>query len=243
MADDHAASSGKAKTDKADRLNALQVLAATGAATTGAVVVNLLGLFGTITGVAVLSVVSSTATVLYLKSMNHTKEKVKEVVKRPGANGDGTVATMLREPAPDQGDEDRAADETAEPAAPSTEPRKSRWGAWGVHWRTVLVTSVVVFGLSIATLTAVAWMTGQPPDAYYGPRQGATADEDGSGDDQPQYRHDDEAETPTQTPSDGSTSPDDGSQSPSDDVPTSPDDTPTASDDTPTPTKDDDSKQ
>lgn len=92
----------EADSDDSGKINGLQIAAATGAATTAAMVANALGIYGTVTGVAVFSIVSSVGTVVYLKSMRHTKAKFDKVVKnrdtivmraRPGST-DATVVTL-----------------------------------------------------------------------------------------------------------------------------------------------------
>ena len=65
-----------------DKLNGLQIVAATGAATTAAVVATALGIYGTVIGVAVFSVISSAGTAVFLQSMNRTRARRPTVTRR-----------------------------------------------------------------------------------------------------------------------------------------------------------------
>lgn len=168
--------------DDSARINALQIAAATGAATTAAVVADALGIYGTVVGVAVISVITSVGTVVYLKSMRHTKDKFDKVVKNRDTivlrSKTGSVTAAVADPPT-----------TDNPAAP-TEPVTKATGTAKVptvvipddepdtttargmaflkrNWRSIAVSSLVVFALTVGLLTSIALLSGKPATSYY----------------------------------------------------------------------------
>ncbi|HZE38622.1 MAG TPA: hypothetical protein VE172_07385 [Stackebrandtia sp.] len=194
---------GQSKKDDGGKINTLQIVAATGASTTAAMVANALGIYGTVTGVAVFSVISSVGTVLYLKSMHRTKEQFQKVVK--AANDSATPLPRLRRatpraaapvPPPDATAVIPAQQRDAEPpaecaptsvidAAADDTAAPSGLGAWWRrNWKVLAISSVLVFALSIAALSAIGWLTGSDPSAYYRgqPPQSSSVEHDSSRD-------------------------------------------------------------
>ncbi|HIW62549.1 MAG TPA: hypothetical protein H9881_08845 [Candidatus Stackebrandtia excrementipullorum] len=153
-----------------DKLNGLQIVAATGAATTAAVVATALGIYGTVIGVAVFSVISSAGTAVFLQSMNRTRDRLRKTAHRDAAGPHeqppadeavtAPIVAPLRPgalPAPDTNGSD----------AQEEQPVRVR-GTRRVRWHAVAVTSVIVFVLSLGVLTGLALMSGQAPTAFYG---------------------------------------------------------------------------
>lgn len=244
------------------KINLPQILAATGASTTAAIVASLMGISGTVAGVALFSVVSSLATVLYLHSMNRTKERLAKVVKRgtvthivvarlpeteelrPAAPEDDTASQDVE---PDGTEPSETAEldatralpvqsradggtvtttfETAEPDTDAA-PAPSR-----VNWRMAAISSVAVFALSIAVLSAIALMSGKPPAAFYGDDSGSgpTPQEEIDQDDEENWTTPSQ-ESPSSPQESGSTSepsPQESSPSPSEPEPTTSEPSPT----------------
>ncbi len=210
------------KKDDENRVNMLQVTAATGASTTAAIVATLLGVYGTVIGVAVISLVSSITTVLYVRSINSTKDKIRKVnprvgrLKRESSKNLGTDATMATYSSadpdsttaypsvdadtttarlgqvPEPNEDSTEAAPVASSAANTTargrvsvagamanaEPddiADNNDGAWwrdltnrvSHNWRPILITTCIVFALSIVTLTSIALLSGQDANTFY----------------------------------------------------------------------------
>lgn len=244
--------------DKQSGLNAVQIAAATGASTTAAVVANLLGVYGTVIGVAVISVVSSVATVLYLKSINGTKKRLRKVVRAanqpaeaatepdtalradsPGrtvtatakvdagtteilptladpdavavlpATTDATtiLPTVTHSPATGRA---RVPTEVVDAPAPVEEALVPWWNRYG---KTMALSSLVVFVLSIVVLSGIALLSGQDANTFY---QTSPPAESGNENQEQQQ----EIDTGTVEPTD------DESPTPSEDPSSAPDETP-----------------
>lgn len=247
------------KNDDGNRVNMLQVAAATGASTTAAIVATLLGVYGTVIGVGVISLVSSITTVLYVRSINSTKDKIRKVNMRaarpsresvtepaPGSTATtaiystmdpGATKPMIRpaesEPGPTEvlpaantsaGTTARGQvsvpDAMTEAAAkPDTDAAESQEPWWrekmqllAKNWRPILITTGVVFALSIVALTSIALLSGKDANAFYratapdsSTSQTPQDDEHSSDYDEetgPSEPQESETDSPSQTPSD-----------------------------------------
>lgn len=178
--EDRTGPDGKSEADDPGRINGLQIAAATGAATTAAVVADALGIYGTVVGVAVFSVVSSVGTVVYLKSMRHTKKRIEMARNRTGA-------------------------------VPNRAPVRAK-EFLRRNWRAIVVSSLIVFGLTVGVLTALALVSGKPATSYYGVNPPQSTTQEPAPSDEPEQpgptgeesessQQSSEAETPSQQPS------------------------------------------
>ncbi|MGH8880289.1 MAG: hypothetical protein ACRD0P_23535 [Stackebrandtia sp.] len=270
---------GDKESTKDGKLNTLQMAAATGASTTAAVVANLLGIYGTVIGVAVISIVSSVATVLYLKSMHRTQERLRKVVRSTNAattalraKTGGADPRTVRAPTPDE----TATESTDSASPPQTEPNVAatetsatrplnsptvgtasiptepadddqKPGSWWLrNGRTIAVSSLIVFCASIAALTGIALLSGQPPNTFYqtSPNPAIEQRDPGGSDDTDPQQQDPESDEPStepssQTPSETPSDTPSDSEEPSDPESPSPTDTETTPDSPTTPEDDD----
>ena len=210
----------RSKDDDTPELNALQIVAATGASTTAAVVANLLGVYGTVIGVAVISMVSSIATVLYLRSINGTRKRLRKA-RRTATDDDrtGSVSGPIRPAAPDV--DATVVLPTVPAQAPVPIPDTANRGGLRAWWRrngrVMAVSSLIVFVCSIAVLTGIALLSGQAPATFY-------QQPNGPGQEQ-QPIEPDEPAPPDNPTTDSSPGDDDTSPTPSDSP--SPEPTPT----------------
>lgn len=278
-----------------DKVNALQIAAATGASTTAAVIANMLGVYGTVIGVAVISLVSSVTTVVYARSMHRTKDKVSKVVRNtknvryatrasttatkatsPGSgSASATTATAtVRMPMPQEQPTQRlgaaAQESDATMQLSSTDPAETtrliatggsaigraavdattaldevetadsetadtETKTWWKTWRPVVVTSLIVFVLSIGALSTIALLSGQSANAFYHADPVQNSDNrDSDSDDQQQEEP--SSESPSSGESDESDTPsnDENSTSPQDEQPSDQPSQPDDSNDAPT---------
>lgn len=143
-------------------LNPGQVLAASGAATLGALLVKLLDIWGTVLGTAVLSVCTSIGAVLILRTMRRTREKVREQIsvfsKAAGTRTleDGTTVDLSRETVR------LGAVEQVEPETARSDQARSRRRTL----LAVLVSSVTVFALTMGALLLFGTVSGGDPTKY-----------------------------------------------------------------------------
>lgn len=121
---------------KAPDLTVNKVLAGAGAAATAAVLGSYLGAAGTVMGAALGSVASTTASVLYQRSLDRTRETVVARI-RPG-----------RIPA------QRSAPDAETVIIAPVPPARRR------SWRRAVVAAIVVFLLGLAAVTGLEWATG-----------------------------------------------------------------------------------
>jgi hypothetical protein len=184
-------SKGHKQHDPNMELSIGQVLAAAGATVLGAVLAKLLGLWGTLAGTAVLSVCSSIGAVLILRAMRRTGEKIKEQITAlaPVARGKATAVTVELTPRsatatakiPNterlqalRGDEtavltDASAtvgnadtDEIVVPAQPAPEGHVTKSQSNKRTLVAILISSVLVFGVTVAALYLIGALTGDP---------------------------------------------------------------------------------
>ncbi|MFG3339023.1 hypothetical protein [Glycomyces sp. NPDC048151] len=178
-------SKGQKQHDPNMELSIGQVLAAAGATVLGAVLAKLLGLWGTLAGTAVLSVCSSIGAVLILRAMRRTGEKIKEQITAltPVARGKAPAVTVELEPGhatatakiPDterlqalRDDDETVAldaantDEIVVPAEPAPEGHVTRTQSNKRTLIAILVSSVLVFGITVGTLYLLGALTGEP---------------------------------------------------------------------------------
>lgn len=227
------------KSSDGAKLNALQITAATGAATTGAIVANAMGIYGTVIGVAVFSVISSVGTVVLLQSLNRTRERLRKTVRRLEAAVPETAAGMTPVTRP-TGARAVGSATVGTPAAPAVtmafdpdatvplvrsasvapvtatsriptvsrpdtieKPKKTR-----PIWKPIAISSIVVFALTIAVLTGIAFLSGQPPASFYTkppaqtitPQPESENELDGDGDQHP-WEDDPSSPSPSDSPS------------------------------------------
>jgi hypothetical protein len=152
-----------------------QVLAAAGATVLGAVLAKVLNLWGTIPGTAFLSVFSAIGSVLILRAIRRTGDRVKSQIQAMAPKGPakGTAVTVRLQPGgatatakiPDT-DQIKAlkGDDTVEMEVPDLEPeghvtdtRSQKKTLFAI-----LATSVLVFGLTIGTLYLFGALSGDP---------------------------------------------------------------------------------
>ncbi|WP_332644260.1 hypothetical protein [Aeromicrobium sp.] len=186
----------------------LQLLASVLAAVTAAWIASRLGVAGTLIGAALGSFVVTISSAFYGRTLDHTRTLLIQTES-------GTVI----ERQVDEGEVREALDEAADVDSAARGARfvdeKPR-----LHWKTIIVTSIVVLSLAIAAISTYELISGRTLDGDHGTTIGDTL---GGNRDKPK---------PTPTPSETATT-----------VPTTPtatetttEPTPTASTDTPTPT-------
>ncbi|WP_030158049.1 hypothetical protein [Glycomyces sp. NRRL B-16210] len=164
-------SKGRKHHDSGLELSIGQVLAAAGATTIGALLAKLLHLWGTVAGTAILSICSSIGAVLILRAMRRTGDTIKAQIAAlsPTAQGEGTVvirpdSVTATAPIPEPDQLHSTQDETVEMDVPDLEP-EGHVTDTGSRKRTllaILVSSVLVFGLTIGTLALIGTFTGDP---------------------------------------------------------------------------------
>ncbi|WP_112137365.1 hypothetical protein [Glycomyces dulcitolivorans] len=172
-------SKGHKDKDPSLELSIGQVLAAAGATVLGAVLAKLLNLWGTIPGTAFLSVFSAIGSVLILRAIRRTGDRVKAQIQAmaPKGTAKGTAVTVEFEPEGEPGGvkataripevaaaaEDASGDEpTTEIPAPEPETHIAKSASRKRTLLAILVSSVLVFGLTIGTLYLVGALTGDP---------------------------------------------------------------------------------
>ena len=167
-------SKGRKDKDPSLELSIGQVLAAAGATVLGAVLAKVLNLWGTIPGTAFLSVFSAIGSVLILRAIRRTGDRVKAQIQAmaPRDSAKGTAVTVRLHPEsvtatakiPETEQLKAVKDETVEmpviDPAPAghitmTQSRKRTLYA-------ILVSSVLVFGLTVGALYAFGALTGDP---------------------------------------------------------------------------------
>ncbi|MCD0445193.1 hypothetical protein LO763_16370 [Glycomyces sp. A-F 0318] len=241
-------SKGGKEKDPSLELSVGQVLAAAGATVLGTVLAKLLNLWGTVPGAAFLSLFSAIGSVLILRAIRRTGDRVKAQIQAmaPKGSAKGTAVTVKLEPGgatatariPDTARlEAHAGDDTAEMEVPDLEP-EGRVTKTGSHRRTliaILVSSVLVFGLTIGALYLIGALTGDPGRLINAePDQSTTvivetpSDEPGT----------ETAESPTapDSPSGSATAPPAETPSPSESTAEAPSETEQAPGETPSPT-------
>ncbi|SDD22874.1 hypothetical protein [Glycomyces harbinensis] len=239
-------SKGRKDKDNGLELSIGQVLAAAGATVIGALLAKVLNIWGTVAGTAVLSVCSSIGAVLILRAMRRTGDRIKSQIAAmapvaqgkapntvPGAAAPGAVpgddATVAMHPEsvsatakiPTADELEALGDDTADLAAPPEEVPPGEPAARS-RKRTlvaILVSSVLVFGLTIGTLYLIGAFTGDPDRFIQGDTQTTivvTPNETT-----------DPAETASEQPSGDATPSEDATEAPTGDAPTT--EEPTAS--------------
>lgn len=164
-------SKGRKHHDSGLELSIGQVLAAAGATTIGALLAKLLHLWGTVAGTAILSICSSIGAVLILRAMRRTGDTIKAQIAAlsPSAQGEGTVvirpdSVTATAPIPEPDQLHSTQDQTVEMDVPDLEP-EGHVTETRSRKRTllaILVSSVLVFGLTIGTLFLLGTFTGDP---------------------------------------------------------------------------------
>ncbi|WP_232805692.1 hypothetical protein [Glycomyces xiaoerkulensis] len=153
-------SEGKGSKHKDPRLDLSvgEVLAATGATVLGTLLVKLLDLWGTVLGTAVLSLFTSVGAVLLLRTMRQTSDRVKlqlAALSAAASTGDGRARETLGEADTDELPSPEEAAEAAETMEKRHSPKRTLIA--------ILVSSVLVFALTIGTLTLLGGITSGDP--------------------------------------------------------------------------------
>lgn len=128
------------------QLSPAQVLASSAAAVSAAVVASFFGVAGSLIGAAVTSVVATVATALYSHSLQVTRQRVRQRLPRPSA--DGAPSTR--------------------PGVVRTAVEELRHHARRLPWRAIAVGTVTVFLLALAALTLVEGLLGRTMAALLG---------------------------------------------------------------------------
>ncbi|THV43526.1 hypothetical protein [Glycomyces buryatensis] len=220
-----------------------QVLAATGATTIGAILVKLLDIWGTILGTAVLSVCTSIGAVLILRAVNRTGDKLKAqltamvpAARRTGAGQDATIPLDPNHVAataaiPTAAELAALDDETAEipkdpeevPVPEGPEDPEEHISKRDSRKRTliaILISSVLVFGLTFGALYLLGTLTGEPGRFVLpAPQETTTTIIESPSDDS-------DAETPGTDTGGSATPSDEASESPVEEAPTTGGETP-----------------
>lgn len=164
-----------------ERIRLSQVAASALAATTAALLGSTMGVAGTVIGAGVASVVSTIAGVLYLRSIQRTKESVRFVRSRVVTRAGSTTVTVsgrVREEEPgrqaagaagvdeadkpdeDQPDEDTVdvptTGETADESTQEQPPARRR------VWPVLVAGSLAAFVLGMGVITGLEWIRGEP---------------------------------------------------------------------------------
>jgi hypothetical protein len=176
-------SKGHKDKDPSLELSIGQVLAAAGATVLGAVLAKLLNLWGTIPGTAFLSVFSAIGSVLILRAVRRTGDRVKAQIQAMAPKGaaKGTAVTVEFDPdgtgdpsavkatarIPETGiaaaAEDPSGDATTtEIPAPEPETHTAKSASRKRTLLAILISSVLVFGLTVGALYLFGALTGDP---------------------------------------------------------------------------------
>jgi hypothetical protein len=211
-------SKGHKDKDPSLELSIGQVLAAAGATVLGAVLAKVLNLWGTIPGTAFLSVFSAIGSVLILRAIRRTGDRVKAQIQAmaPRDGAKGTAVTVRLHPEsvtatakiPETGQLKAVKDETVEMPAidPAPTGHISRTQSRQRTLYAILVSSVLVFGLTVGSLYAFGALTGDPERFVTNSPQ-TTASQSPTESDAP-------VETDSPTPSDSTTPSESPSASP-----------------------------
>ncbi|GAB3230265.1 hypothetical protein GCM10027447_24500 [Glycomyces halotolerans] len=157
-------SDNKAAKEKDPRLDLSvgEILAASGATTLGALLVKLLDIWGTLLGTAILSVFTSVGAVLILRTLRKTSERVKaQLAALSAASGKSapqTPTVRLDADTVDFAAEAPVATEP-EPTAKAHSPRRTLLA--------ILISSVLVFTLTVGVLTLLGGITTGDPTRYF----------------------------------------------------------------------------
>ncbi|GAA1674618.1 hypothetical protein GCM10009830_21330 [Glycomyces endophyticus] len=167
-------SKGRKEKEPGLELSIGQVLAAAGATVVGALLAKLLNIWGTVAGTAVLSICSSIGAVLILRAMRSTGERIKTQIAAmaPTARGKATAATVELEPGgatatakvPEADQLHSTQDDTVPMHVPDLEPEGhvTRSQSRKRTLIAILVSSVLVFGITVGTLFLLGVFTGDP---------------------------------------------------------------------------------
>lgn len=222
-------SKGHKQHDPNMELSIGQVLAATGATVLGAVLAKFLGLWGTLAGTALLSVCSSIGAVLILRAMRRTGEKIKEQITAlaPVARGKAPAVTVeltpknvtatakvpgtertqvLKDDTVVLGDKAADTDEIVIAADPEPEGHVTKTKSNKRTLIAILVSSVLVFGITVATLYLLGALTGEPDRFITVNPQPSTSTEAPVESDTPESTATTDAPTESASPSETATS-------------------------------------
>lgn len=168
-------SKGHKQKDPGLELSVGQVLAAAGATVVGSIIAKSLNLWGTVAGTAILSVCSSIGAVLILRAMRRTGDTIKAQIAAmtPPVKGEASAPTVEIHPEsvsatakiPDTERLKALGDETVEIEVPDEAAPEGHVTNTRSRKRTliaILVSSVLVFGLTIGTLYLLGVFTGDP---------------------------------------------------------------------------------
>lgn len=137
------------------QLSLSQVAAGAAATASAAVAASFLGVYGTIIGAAIMSVVSTVGTTLYEHTIHSSKDKLKDIREAHVTRAPGGVATRVR-------------------AGKGVRVLRLPYGTWGRiraqltkpgWWKPVGVVSLLVFAIAIGVITVVETGLGKPMSA------------------------------------------------------------------------------
>lgn len=184
------------------KLRPAQVAASTLAATTGAFLAAQLGVYGTVIGVGVMSLLSTIGTELYMRSLERTKRaallaaRERAAKKSPGRKppaADGTSANG----AADTTAADDEASAVPDDADPADAKSRSRWRAGKVRWSIVAVGAAISFVLAMLIVTGIETVSGSSLSGGERSTVGSILGGDTGSDEQaPRREPDDQAPTP-----------------------------------------------
>ncbi|MFL6076497.1 MAG: hypothetical protein ACJ73S_24145 [Mycobacteriales bacterium] len=203
-------------------LSVTQVAAATLAAVSAAAAASFLGVAGTIVGAAVMSTVASLGQAVYGHSLRRGRERIRAVLPVTQsvptlAGRDAPTAAAERPPiGQDRPTADAPPADTDQPPADADRPA----GPARPGWRRFTAVAALVFGLALASVTAIELATGKPFSALFGGshQRGSTLSHvvggSGSGSDRHDHRSPSTPTTPTRTGESGGPAGQSGSPSP-----------------------------
>ncbi|MGH9090696.1 MAG: hypothetical protein ACRDZR_04825 [Acidimicrobiales bacterium] len=169
------------------KVNPKQIAASAAGAVVAAVVASVFGAKGTLVGIALGSVVATTATALVVQSLERTHEAVRQAVhdpdrtqllRRPGSSRPaGTVTGRAEDTALTEGTgAETAATGAARPGAPARPggdgTRASAGGAsigrWRIRWPVLAASVLAVFVVALGVVTGIELLAGKPLSSVFG---------------------------------------------------------------------------
>lgn len=163
-----------------------QVIASALAAVSAAVISSTFGVAGTLIGAGIASVVASVGSTLYLASMRHTNERLRQLaVAARRADWSVTPSSRYRSSSASTTRQGTDLLPAPEPADAQDDQKPSFWSRlrWSelsrglptlrTRWRLVTALTVTVFAITIATITAIEAGTNQPVSALVGGGSGS----------------------------------------------------------------------
>ncbi len=164
---------------RAIEISATQLVAATAATVTATVAASFMGVYGTIIGAAVMSVVTTSGTAIYQHYLERTRERVRNARTlaergRPGKGGAGATdlagetgsseaaAGTTAEEGADAGSGGDPANETAVVPEPGDAQHAGHRGLRITHWYVLAGVTAFVFVVTISIIVIIGALTGDP---------------------------------------------------------------------------------